>query len=241
MTHVEEGVLQAYLDAEVTAGARADIDRHLHSCSACAAELDRMRVASQLFHTAVRDSDVVAPVLAAQARFAMARRLEHRLPTPQPKRAWARAAMFVIGLGAVASAAVPGSPVRAWISDALTRAGLLNETQRAAAPVLPEEAPAVPRDVTAESAALSIDAVDGRIRVILRNVGPGATVTVRVVDSERAVVEASGAAAKARFRTGAGLLEVDGVPSGTVVVEIPRSARDAVVQQDGKTIYRTAR
>jgi anti-sigma factor RsiW len=242
MTHVEEGVLQAYLDAEVTAGARADIDRHLHSCSTCAAELERMRNASHLFHNVLQDSDVVAPVLAAQARFATSRRSALRpMAVPQPRRAWARAAMFVVGLGAVASAAVPGSPVRAWISDALTRAGLLNEPQSAAAPVLPEEAPAVQRDATAESTALSIEAVDGRIRVILRNVSPETVVTVRPVDSDRAVVEATGAAAKARFRTGAGLLEVDGVTGGTVIVEIPRSATDAVVEQDGKTIYRTGR
>ena len=242
MTHVEEGVLQAYLDAEVTAGARADIDRHLHSCSTCAAELERMRNASHLFHNVLQDSDVVAPVLAAQARYATSRRSALRpKAVAQPRRAWARAAMFVVGLGAVASAAVPGSPVRAWISDALTRAGLLNEPQSAAAPVLPEEAPAVQRDATAESTALSIEAVDGRIRVILRNVSPETVVTVRPVDSDRAVVEATGAAAKARFRTGAGLLEVDGVTGGTVIVEIPRSATDAVVEQDGKTIYRTGR
>ncbi len=240
MTHVEEGVLQAYLDAEVTTGARADIDKHLHSCITCAAELERMGSASQLFHNALRESDAVAPVLAAQARFANVRRLERKLVPPQPRRAWARAAMFVVGLGAVASAAVPGSPVRAWISDALTRAGLLNEPQRAAAPAFPEEAPAVQRDAT-ESTALAIEAVDGRIRIILRNVNPGTTVTVRVVDSDRAMVEATGAASKARFRTGAGLLEVDGVQGGSVVVEVPRSATDAVVQQDGRTIYKTGR
>jgi anti-sigma factor RsiW len=240
MTHVEEGVLQAYLDAEVSAGARADIDRHLQSCSACAAELERARGASQLFHDAVRNSDVVAPVLAAQARFASARRAEHKLPTPQPRRAWARAAMFVVGLGAVASAAVPGSPVRAWISDALTRAGLLNESPGAAAPPIREEAPAVERNAP-ESTALAIEAVDGRIRVLLRNVDPGTTVTVRVVDGDRATVEATGPAARARFRTGAGLLEMEGVSGGTVLVQVPRTARDAVVQQDGKTIYKTGR
>jgi hypothetical protein len=240
MMHVAEGDLQAYLDAEVTAGARADIDRHLHSCSTCAAELARMRSAAQLFHNALRDSDVAAPVLAAQARFAHAHRSERTLIRPRPRRAFARAAMFVVGLGAVASAAVPGSPVRAWISDALTRAGLLDEPQSAAAPVLPEEAPAVQRDAI-ESTALAIEAVDGRIRIILRNVKPGATISVRVVDSDRALVEATGLAAKARFRTGAGLLEVDGIQGGSVVVDIPRSARDALVQQDGRTIFRTGR
>lgn len=241
MTHVEEGVLQAYLDAEVTAAARADIDRHLHSCSVCAAELERMRSASLLFHNVVRDSDVMPPVLAAQARLAGLRRLERAPIAAPPRRAWARAAMFIVGLGAVASAAVPGSPVRAWISEALSRAGLLNESPSAAAPAHPEEAPAVQRDAITESTALSIDAVDGRLRVVLKNVSAEASVTVRLVDTNRALVEATGAAARARFRTGAGLLEMDGVQGGTVVVEIPRSATDAVVQQDGRTIYRTGR
>jgi hypothetical protein len=96
-------------------------------------------------------------------------------------------------------------------------------------------------DETAESTALSIEAVAGRIRIVLLNVSQDASVTVRVVDSDKALVEATGAAASARFRTGAGLLEVEGVTGGTIVVEVPRSARDAVVQRDGKTIYQTGR
>jgi anti-sigma factor RsiW len=237
MMHVEEGTLQAYLDAEVTAGARTDIDKHLHSCSDCAVQLERLRQASAVFAAAVREADVVAPVLAAQARFVTARRFEPALVAPRPRRAFARAAMFIVGLGAVASAALPGSPVRAWIGDALTRAGLLDDTQSAAAPVLPAEAPAVQRD--AESTALGIEAVDGRVRIVLRNVRPQATVSVHLVNGDRTIVEASGAAAKARFRTGAGLLEVDGVSGGSVVVQIPKSLIQASVEQDGRTIFKT--
>jgi anti-sigma factor RsiW len=237
MMHVEQGTLQAYLDAEVSAAARADIDNHLHACSECAAELHRLREAADLFAAAVRDTDVMAPVLAAQARFVTARRFEPALVAPRPRRAFARAAMFVVGLGAVASAAVPGSPVRAWIGGALTRAGLLDDTQSAAAPALPDEVPAVQRDV-GESTALGIEAVNGRVRIVLKNVKPQATVSVHLVNGERAIVEAVGAAAKARFRTGAGLLEVDGVAGGSVVVQIPRSLNQATVEQDGRTIFK---
>jgi hypothetical protein len=240
MTHVEEGVLQAYLDAEVTAGARADIDRHLHSCSTCSAELERMRGAAQLFSTVLRDSDVLVPMLPAQARFAAARRLERVLPTPKPRRAFARAAMFVVGLGAVASAAVPGSPVRGWINEALIRAGLLDAPQAVDVPPIPEPVPPV-QDDAAESTTLAIDAVDGRVRIVLKNVSDEAAVTVREVDGDRALVAATGAAARARFRTGAGLLEVDGIEGGSVVVEIPRGLADAVVWRDGQRIYRTGR
>lgn len=239
MTHIEEGVLQAYLDAEVTAGARAEIDGHVRMCSECAVELDRLRGAASLFRSAVRHTDVQAPILSAQARFAGMQR-ERKAPVFAPRRALARAAMFIVGLAAVAGASVPGSPVRAWISDALTRAGLLNEPQSAAAPEVPAEAPAVQRDQP-ESTALAIDPVDGRVRVVLKNVKDGASVSVRMIDGPRVVIEASGLAAKARFRTGSGSLEMSGVEGGTVLVQIPRTVTNGIVEQDGKVIFRTGR
>ena len=237
MTHVEEGVLQAYLDAEVSAGARVDIDKHLQSCTACTAELHRMRTASQLFANALRDADVMAPMLPAQARIVAARKLERpttSLPAPRPRRALARAAMFIVGLAAVASAAVPGSPVRAWISSALTRAGLLDEPQSAAAPEVPAEAPAVPRSGP-DATSFFIDAVDNRVQIVLTDIGSDVTVRVEQSDGTRASVETSEAA---RFSRTSGRFEVIGVKSGAITVRIPRGL-DAVVEQDGKTIFPT--
>ena len=236
MTHVEEGVLQAYLDAEVAAGTRVEIDKHLQSCSTCAAELHRIRSASQLFTTALRGADVVAPVLAAQARLASARTFERTLTVPQPRRAFARAAMFIVGLAAVASAAVPGSPVRAWISSALTRAGLLDESQSAAAPEVPAEAPAVPRSGQTATA-FFIDAVDGQVHIVLTDVKPEVSVKVEEIDGSRASIEATEAR---RFARTSGRFEVIGVEKGTVLVRIPRGL-DAVVEQDGKMLYRKGR
>jgi predicted anti-sigma-YlaC factor YlaD len=241
MMHVEEGVLQAYLDDEVTAGARTDIDEHLQSCSACTDELTRLRQASQLFASAFRESDVVAPSVVAQTRLAEIRRFQPEFARPRPRRALARAAMFIVGLGAVASAAVPGSPVRAWLSDALTRAGLLEEPQSATAPPLPApEATAAPEG-TQQSTALAIDPVAGSVRIVLRNVSPTVSVSVQTVDQPRAVVEAAGAASKARFRTGVGLLEVDGIDGGSVVVQIPRGVTSATVERDGRIIFQSGR
>jgi hypothetical protein len=50
-------------------------------------------------------------------------------------------------------------------------------------------------------------------------------------------VEANGAAAHARFRTGRGRIEVVDVRSGEITVEIPRSALGARVEVDGKVIF----
>lgn len=238
MTHVEEGVLQAYLDDEVTGSARVDIDTHLMSCEACRTELGRMRNASEVFASAVRTSDVAAPVLSARAQIARARKLQIPVPSDSPRRAFARAAMFVVGLAAVASATVPGSPVRGWISNALTRAGLLDSPEGAAAPAGTEEAPAVER-AGPESAGVFIEPADGRLRVILTNVHADTKVEVQISDGARAHVEANGAAARARFRTGAGRLEVVGVEGGSVVVQMPRAIQDATVEQDGRIIFRS--
>ena len=242
MMHVEEGVLQAYLDGEVTAGARAEIDRHLQSCSPCNSELHRLRSASSLVSSALKQSDVVAPVLAAQVQFATARKLAVPIsaPAPRPRRALARAAMFIIGLAAVASAAVPGSPVRAWISTALTRAGLLDDPQRSAGPVVTDEAPAVERG-TPEPTVFFIEPVDGRVRVVLSDVKPAAVVTVQPSEANRVEVEVTGLAARAHFESTTGSLAISGIDGGSVFIKVPRTLPNATVEQDGKTIYRTAR
>ena len=239
MTHLELGVLQAYLDDEMAADARVDIENHLQACPVCAAELEQLREASTVFAAAVAGTDVVVPVLTAQARFAKLRRQDDRSPVA-PRRALARAAMFIVGLAAVASAAVPGSPVRGWISDALTRVGLLDQPQSAAAPAVIDEAPAVATDSGA-TAAISIEPVDGRVRVVLTNVHADATVSVETVAATRAFVETKGLAAQARFRTGPGRIEVIDIGGGNVVVQIPSSVKDATVEQDGRVIFTTGR
>jgi hypothetical protein len=242
MMHVEEGVLQAYLDAEVTAGVRAEVDKHLQSCSACQAEMHRLRAASLLFSNAIKQADVVAPVLAAEVQFAAARKLERKvaIPAPRPRRALARAAMFIVGLAAVASAAVPGSPVRAWISTALTRAGLLDDSQSSAGPVVRDEASAVERG-TPEPTGFFIEPVAGRVRIVLTNVKPAAVVSVQTTDARRVEIEVTGAAARAHFERTSGRLAISGVDGGTVLVKVPRSIPNATVEQDGKTIYKTGR
>jgi hypothetical protein len=223
----------------VTAGVRAEIDKHLQSCSACNAELHKLSAASLLFSNAVKQADVIAPVLAGQLQFAAAHKPEPNvaMPAPQPRRALARAAMFIVGLAAVASAAVPGSPVRAWISTALTRAGLLDDSQSSAGPVVRDDARAVARGTPAPTV-FFIEPVAGRVQVVLTNVKPAATVSVQPTDASRVEVEVTGAAARAHFESTSGRLSISGVEGGTVLVKVPRSGPSAIVEQDGKVIYR---
>lgn len=236
MTHIDEGTLQAYLDDEV--GARAEIETHLRTCEVCATELAGLRRAASLFSSVVRAVDAQAPARAAlnpvASRLAAARGRRRFYQTPL-----ARAALFVVGFAAIASAAIPGSPVRAWISGALRAAGVLSQEQRAA-PTPVETAPPAAAPAV-EAAALSIAPVDGRVTIILTNVGRAVQVRVRMTDDARALVQATGAAAKARFNTGAGRIELIDVASGTVMIDLPNGVRSARVESDGRVIFEKGR
>jgi anti-sigma factor RsiW len=234
MAHIEEGILQAYLDDEVVA--RAELDSHLAQCTTCAAELDRLRAASELFASVIHAADTVASTPAAFAEVKAARRSTARQPgVTVPRVPLARAAMLLLGLAAAASATIPGSPVRAWISEALRSVGGSQQEEVAAPAVQPVPAPAIPN--ASGAAAVSIEPVDGRVLVVLSGAAAQADVQVRIVQTERASVQVTDAAAQARFRTGAGRIEVIGIGSGNVMVEIPAAALEAVVEVDGRRIF----
>lgn len=239
MAHIDEGMLQAYLDDEV--GARADIETHLHACADCTAELARLRGAAQLFATAVRTGDVAAPAFAA---FTAVRRAQPE-PVRRPLAArlpLARAAMLIFGFAAVASATIPGSPVRSWISEALRSVGVLPEQPQPAVPVVPDsQASAGAVEQGSGPAALSILPADGRLRIVLTDVSSDASVRVRMVAGERANVQASGDAARARFRTGPGRIELIGIGKGDIVVDVPEGALDVRVESDGKVLFEKVR
>lgn len=237
MAHIDEGMLQAYLDEEV---AGAEIDSHLAQCTACVAELDRLRSASQLFASALRAQDVMAPTLRAHVAVKRAHAREPRRRAILPRVPLARAAMLLLGLAAVASATIPGSPVRAWIADALR--AVTGTEQRRDIVQPPVAAPPAPLSgEQAGAAAVSVGPADGRVSIHISGASPAAVVKVELVDAARASVRVAGAASSARFRTGPGRIEVLGVGNSDVAVEIPRSAADARVEVDGRVIFPTNR
>jgi hypothetical protein len=239
MRHVETGELQAYLDHEVTSDVRARIESHIHACAACAAELEQVRAHATLFATALNAVDMPAPAFTAFAAITAARRAERKRPALFSRAALSRAAVLVIGLGAVASATLPGSPVRTWISDALRSIGVISTPAPTPAPApAPGSVPAAPLAPETGVNTLSIQPAEGRVRVILTDVADDATIRIRLVSSNRANVQATGGAATARFRTAPGSLEVIGIEKGIVAIDLPRSVLDASVEADGRTLFR---
>jgi hypothetical protein len=257
MSHLDVGTLQAILDEDLAEAQRASAAEHLVQCSECAAQLEELRTVSRLFASAVALLDQPERISGASAPS-----LSDAQPVPrlvrfprQAQNVWqsatrlstgslARAAILLLAFAAAASATIPGSPVRHWLSyawDATTSmfASSPEVTEPApqpAAPVKVAPAPAAPTASPVAVAGVSVRPVGGQVEVLL--IRPDATIRVRLVDGNRVVVQASGAAATARFQTGPGRIEVSGGGTGELVIEIPRTTSLATVRVDGRVILR---
>jgi hypothetical protein len=232
MTHPGDGELQALVDGELPADARAVLESHLRACTACAAELARLRLDGERTSALLGLADVPAPILAAQAEFHRRRRAGRGMRAAGAvRRALPRAAVLVLALaGAAAAAVVPGSPVREWV-------GGLGIAPRAPEPeALPAPSPPpVAREAEPAPRAVSLAPVDGRIRVVVTGASPELRVRVRLTDAPLAEVTATGAAAGARFRTAPGRIEIVGAGPGEAVVHLPAAAR-AHLEVNGRVV-----
>jgi hypothetical protein len=231
MKHLTDGTLQAYLDDELPVPERSAVEAHLAACGGCGSELAALERAGTVFASAMgRLPEPTVALLEARAGVARRSRAAARTREPVLLFGWslARAALLLLGLAAVASATIPGSPLRRWIEELLADATVAP----AEAPAI-VEAPAAPAPPMAE---VSVAPEQGRVRVTLLDLPADASVRVRLVDGDRAAVLAMGGAAGARFTTGPGRIEVRGptASGGEVLVQLPRSALRAEVLVDGR-------
>ncbi|HYJ80593.1 MAG TPA: zf-HC2 domain-containing protein [Longimicrobiaceae bacterium] len=227
--HLAEGIAQALLDGELAGAERHAAEAHLAACPACAAEQRGLRSAQERMRTVLAEADAPAPV--AQAQMALRRRAARASQAAKGRRALLRAAVLVLGVAGAATAAVavPGSPIPGLITDILPGAkDPLRET------VGPRPAPAPAALAEDAPTGVSILPEAGSVRVVLSGSAPGLRVRTRLVDGAHAEVHASAAAARARFRTSPGRIEVVGAGAGEVTVSLPRGARAAFVEVNGR-------
>lgn len=246
MTHATEGLLQAFLDEEISGSAAADLRDHLAACAACAeslAELQDAGLAASSALAMLGSADV--PMLRARAAIAQHRRVERTTARWSLTRigagGLAKAAMLLLALAGAGAAAIPGSPVRRALETTIARVSQMfngaTPAEQVAVPTADPETP-VAAPVSSRMAVLP---ADGRVRVLLHSPAGAVDVVVRLVDDRLAEVEASTAEEGVRFRTGAGRIEVSGLTAGTVTVDIPRSAQGATVEVDGLVhVYKQA-
>jgi hypothetical protein len=221
--HIDEGRLMAYADGELPDAEGEQVGLHLQACLSCRAELSRLSSVAREFSAAVA---LVQPA----PRGSIYAPAETRRPPAWTtmRRALPRAAVFLVGVAAAASAAVPGSPVRGWLEEALAPAPSVSDVTPAPAPVRA----AVP--AAALEAGVSVEPLDGSVRVAVRGASGDVVVHAEIVDGPRAGVYALGTAASARFSTGPGSIDVSDVSGGELRIELPRSALRATVRVNGE-------
>lgn len=228
MSHFTEGVLQAYLDEEVVADARAQVSAHVSGCADCAVRLQELRGASASFATAMAalDREPIAQATLAELRLrAEQRSWRDRLRTA--RWPWTRAAIVVLSVAAVAAA--PGSPVRGWLVGAWAAI-----TPEPAVPVATVKESPTPERVPDTPTGFQIAPASGRVRIMLQGQPDGTTVHVVLVDAEKASIEASTVGDSPRHRKGSGWFELVGGGTGDIRISLPRSLTSATVEVDGR-------
>jgi len=228
--HLGEGTLQALLDGELPPPERAAAEAHLGTCPACAAELGALRTVNERAAGLLARADVPAPVAQAQMRL-RARRV-HASRFTGARQALLRAAILVLGFAGVAAAAVPGSPVREWIAQ-----NVLPQPKHAAAPALRPVAPAPPAAAAPSVSSpegIGIASDNGKVRVVITGATSRLEIVARLVDGDYASAYGRGEATDAGFRVSSGKIEVTGARAGSLEVRLPRSARRATVEVNGR-------
>lgn len=239
MSHPTEGDLQSYLDDEVSGAARAEVEAHLASCSECAGRLAELRAFAHTFSNAARLLDRPAPVSESalaevRARDLRERSWKHRIAFSRD--ALLKAAMLVLGLTTAVVAAVPGSALNRLVRSVWTEAV---ERIRGEEPAVVTPAPApqqVPQAEPEQPAQFRVVPAEGRVLITIQQPARGTRVHVRLIDSERAVVELGGEAATARFSSGAGRFQISGGGAGDVRVLLPRDLPNAIIEIDGRRL-----
>jgi hypothetical protein len=236
MEHHVDGGLLAYLDRELDERRHGEVEQHMRDCASCKDELARLDAESSLFSGALRVLDGHADP-PEQALAAVRREHQRRRARSGMRRMLPYAAAITLMAGGVASATVPGSPVQGWPVALWERvAGT------------PREAPVVahPSDagVEATTAAVPVEAgvtvmpINGRLVIALENPDAGLRIRARLVPQERAEVIAVGAAANARFQTGAGRITIRDAGPGELRLDLPERATEITVTVDG-VVYLT--
>ena len=255
MTHLDDGRLRALMDDELSDADLEATRLHLDDCEPCRLRMTELEGRATLVAQALGQLDTAAPT--PGARTAVLERITSLPPGgrvgpteqvatakhlgPQSRaRAFrtplARAATLVLFLGAGVVTALPASPVRGWIAAGWARvADLFDAPDNAGTPVGPpgEAAPPTPdggggvQDGTL--AGVRLDATGEGISIVLRGIGPGSLIVVRLVPGGEAGAFADD---PATFVTAEGRIEVIGA-ADLVFVDLPLEAAAASIEVNG--------
>jgi hypothetical protein len=232
--------LRAFADGEDADAPRTAA--HLRDCAGCRGRVAALRER----RTQLREATTLPPPPGAWERILARREAGEELllpagpvpiavpEAPASRRAplLRRAAVLLLGVAGIASATVPGSPLRAWLGSVFTRAPA--DAPAAGAAPAPAPAPPVLAEGGPEAGLAVLPDDNDEVRVVVENAGPALRIRVRLTDTGRAEARGRGAAAAARYASSRGRITVTGAAGGELEVRLPRGARRATLTVDGR-------
>lgn len=226
MNHVDDNTLQAFLDDELPTEQRARVAEHLLGCAGCHAAYQELVQAHTLFTRSVALLDVEPPGQGAPRDVERAHG-----PARAGTASFVKAAGLVLALAAAASAAVPGSPVRAWIQTAV-EAGPEADRPTATEAVSPEPEPEAAASRPAIPTGVSIASSGTPIVVALHDL-EDVSIFLDEAVGEAATVSCVDGVEDPVFRTGASRIDVAGGIGGRLLVQLPDRGR---LEADGRLL-----
>lgn len=218
MNHLDEGTIVSLRDRE---WAPESASAHAKTCADCGSALHEARHRTEEISRALEALDAPVPDL-EEARDRVRARVDAR--AAKELRAGARwwsghlgraATVLLVATGAVS--ALPGSPVRGWLSA----------PEEMGHPI-PEAVPMATQE--AETSGVTVAVPAGGIRVLIHSLGPIQRLEVVWSDQATARVDAP---AGSRFTYGEGRVEAM-VAGGRVRIELPRAGGAVSLEVDGR-------
>lgn len=221
--HPTDGLIRAFLDDEIEPAGRQEILAHLDDCAVCRGMVQEVRSRNDRVTLALEGLDTIPPT-----DFALAA-LKHRIREAAGPRfriqGLGRAAAVALLLLGGAASALPGSPVRHWISSGWNRITGRNAPEQSTTP--PAESP-LP-SLASEEAGAGIGVPGGVVELRVEGLPEGEEITVLLVEGDQAGIYGP---ATTRFRTEEGKIEAF-VAEGGIRVELPRAVNRATVVVNG--------
>lgn len=230
--HPSFETVRTFVDGELPAGKRSRVAAHLAACARCRSRADRIEQVRRIAREGLAGEAPAGAwgVIAERVRSGEVvlvpdgRRRGSAMTGRRGMVGW-RAAVLGVGL-ASAAAALPGSPVRSWISS--VGRGVAESPREA-------DHGTADGDALAETV-LVVPMVDGGVQIEVERPARELIVRARLTDQRDVEVRVRGEATGARFRSAEGRLVIQDIGGGELVVGLPAQSEAVTLVVDGATL-----
>jgi len=235
-TTPDEGLIQAYLDDELSDEDRRELEDRFDADPQWAeafrqmsGHADDLAAALAVLDEDPTSSTAPAWIAAISGRGARAAMEPGRVGASRPPGKtvpMARAAILVLVFGGALAAGLPGSPVREWLTSSSSPTAALDPAAESPAPAALATDP--------EEVGIRVAPNRGVLYVSVATLPEGGEVVVQLVEAEAAGVYGPNGT---RFRTADGRVDVLN-PDRVLRVELPRNVTDATITVGGQVYLR---